>query len=197
MKTVIVATTLSALLLVSPLSVIAQTREASLKERLEQRRENLATRVGELRERGRERACEVRKRAFGKRHEQTVKMATKMLQHFSARAMRSQEFYTNKVLPTGKTVPNYEALVADVAAKKLAVEQALDQLKTDAQNFACPDREERQATESATFRQNMQKVKRALYEYRKSIKNLIKAIKDVAKEVKKERKSATESGSDE
>lgn len=195
MKLFFTSVALLGISLTIPLSVLAQTGyDATFREKLGTRRENLATRTGELKRTGLERACEVRKKTFLKRHEMTLKMATKMLAQFSARAMRAQEFYTNKVLPTGKTVPNYDALVADVAAKKLAVDQALAQLKSDAQNFVCPEPGDRQASESATFRQDMQKVKRALHEYRKSIKNLIKGIREVAKEVRREKRSATQSG---
>src|SRR5258708_6789661 len=86
---------------------------------------------------GRMRSCEARSASVQTRLTQLVAMASNMLDVFAGHATRVENFYTNTVLPTGKTVPNYTALVADIAAKKQAVIDAWTKAKTDAGSFSC------------------------------------------------------------
>jgi hypothetical protein len=53
---------------------------------------------------------------------------------FDSIAQRVKDFYTNTLVPSGKTLPNYDALVADIQAKKDVVTQDLAdaQAKVDA-----------------------------------------------------------------
>ena len=121
--------------------------------------------------------CQNKESAIQKRDSQLTKMAEDMMTKFDGIATRVETYYTEKVVPSGKTVSNYNALVADIATKKSAVKTALDKASTDATAFKCTgDDPKGQLT---LFRVDMQAVKSALKDYRTSIKNLIVAIRSV------------------
>ena len=63
-------------------------------------------------------ACQAKEKAIKKRTEQLTKLATTMQEKFDAIAGRVEEYYTSKVVPSGKTVANYDSLIADIQAKK-------------------------------------------------------------------------------
>src|SRR3989344_8730516 len=71
--------------------------------------------------------CQNRETAIKKRVENLGKLANSMLEKFAIHAQRVEEFYTTKVVPSGKTVANYDSLVADIQTKKTAVQTAMIQ----------------------------------------------------------------------
>lgn len=134
------------------------------------------------------RACQVREYAIKKRATRLTQLATNMENNFDKHAQRVEEYYTSKVVPSGKTVANYDSLVADIQAKKTAVATALSTAQTDANNFSCTgDDPKGQLTQ---FRKDMQAVKKALKDYRASIKNLIVAVRSVTGATERENKSS-------
>lgn len=121
--------------------------------------------------------CQKKEAAIKKRDDQLNKMAETMLTKFADIATRVETYYTSKVVPSGKTVSNYDALVAEIGTKKTAVQTALTKANTDATAFSCTsDNPKGQLTQ---FRTDMQMVKQALKDYRTAIKNLIVAIRSV------------------
>jgi hypothetical protein len=122
---------------------------------------------------------------FCERHQEEIntrltnlgKLVANMLGKFDAIAARVQEFYSDKVLPTGKSVENYDELVTDVTAKKEAVNTALAAAQTDIDGFTCDSDDPK--GQIGLFRTDMQTVKKAMHDYRTSIKNLIVAVKSV------------------
>jgi hypothetical protein len=106
------------------------------------------------------------------------RMATNMLSVFNSIAQRVISFYTNRVVPTGKTVPNYDTLLADAQTKSGAVQTALNKAQGDASNFNCQNANPK--ADITLFRQDMQAVKTALKNYRTSIRNLIVAVRGAA-----------------
>lgn len=122
--------------------------------------------------------CQNREAAITKRSEQLTKMATTMEVTFARIATRVENYYTNTVKPSGKTVSNYDALVADIAAKKTIVDTDLTKAQTDMTTFDCASSDPK--GQLTTFRTDMQKVKSDLKDYRTSIKNLIVAVHGVS-----------------
>ena len=119
--------------------------------------------------------CQVHEKEIEDRHDSLDKLASRMLSVFDEIAKRVEDFYTNKVVPSGKSLPNYNALVADIASKRLAVQTALTNTQNDIAGFKCTaDNPKAQITQ---YRLDMQAVKKALQDYRTSIKNLIVAIR--------------------
>ena len=70
------------------------------------------------------RACQARENAIKKRASHLNQLATNIESNFDKHAQRVEEYYTSKVVPSGKTVANYDSLVADIDAKKAALDAA-------------------------------------------------------------------------
>lgn len=124
------------------------------------------------------RACEARESAIKKRMESLTRMAKNMEEKFDKIANRVEEYYTNKVLPSGKTIANYDTLVAEIQTKKGLVGTALAKAQTDVDAFNCTNGNPKDIFKQ--FRADMQAVKSALKDYRTAIKNLIVAVHSVA-----------------
>lgn len=127
---------------------------------------------------GRMRACEARSTAISTKSSQLVDMATNMLEVFDSHVTRIKNFYTNVVLPSGKTLANYDTLVSNIDAKRQAVVDAWNKAKTNSEAFSCTNGNPKQLL--SQFRLDMQATKTALKEYRMAIKNLIVAVKRVS-----------------
>lgn len=119
--------------------------------------------------------CQVKERNIKNRLDSLTKLVTNQEDKFSSMAARVENHYTTKSVPAGKVVANYDELVADIAAKKTAVDTALTTAKTDASNFSCTADDPKGLL--TAFRKNMQSVKSALKDYRKSVRNLIVGLR--------------------
>ena len=122
--------------------------------------------------------CQKGEKEINARLTNTEKLVNEMLAKFDTIAQRVQEFYNNKVVLSGKTVPTYSVLIADIAVKKAAVQTTLTNAKSDISGFSCTA--ENPKGQITQFKTDMQSVKKALQDYRTSIKNLIVAVKSVA-----------------
>lgn len=126
----------------------------------------------------RTKACEARASAVQTRLASLISLANNMLNIFDTHAQSVENYYTNTLVPSGKTVSNYSTLTADIDAKKKAVVDAWTKAKTDADNFSCTTGDARVLLNQ--FRVDMQATKQALQAYRVSIKNLIVAVRRVS-----------------
>lgn len=118
--------------------------------------------------------CQNRQAKIESRMASLIRFAENMMEKFDSISTRVQNFYTNKVLPRGKTAPNYDALVADVMAKKDIVADTLTEAQASLDSFTCDTDSPRNLYNQ--FKTDMQAVKRALHAYRTSIKNLILGV---------------------
>ncbi len=119
-------------------------------------------------------ACQAREKAVKNRMESLIDLVSNIESKFDSIAQRVENFYTNTVIPSGKTVPNYNTLIADISTKKDAVTTSLNKAQSDVTAFNCTANDP--VTLLNTFRIDMQAVKEALKTYRTSIKNLIVAV---------------------
>lgn len=118
-------------------------------------------------------------------------LVTNMEKVFTAIAQRVENYYITKLVPTGKTLPNYDALVADITTKQNAIAPLVDAASKDFSGFTCgSDNPKAQITQ---FRTDMQAVTAALHDYRTSIKNLIVAIRTLGEAGSPEPSPATQS----
>ena len=108
------------------------------------------------------RACQARENAIKTRSERLTKLATTMQEKFDAIAKRVEDYYTSKLVPDGMTVPDYDALVADVQTKKTAVQTALTNAQNGVSGFNCTDNDPK--TMLMQFNEDMKAVKSALQE---------------------------------
>ncbi len=121
------------------------------------------------------RACLARELAIKGRMNSLVNLVTNMETKFDSITKRVEDFYTNKVVPTGKTVSNYDSLVTDIKAKKEVVQSDLNKTSSDISSFSCSASDPKSLY--TKFKTDMQTVKTDLQNYRQSIKNLIVAVR--------------------
>ncbi len=135
--------------------------------------------VGNTRVEVKLRACRAKENSIKKRMSQLEKLATKMLEKFSEIQGRVEKYYTEKVLPSGKTVTNYGALITETQTKKATVQAAIAKAKTNTAGFSCADDDPKEQMKQ--FREGMREVKSALKDYRTAIRNLIVAVRSLGK----------------
>jgi RNase P/RNase MRP subunit POP5 len=121
--------------------------------------------------------CQKVEAAIQKRSTQMATRSANMQKVFDSIAARVETYYTNKVIPAGKSVTNYDALVADIATKKTDVATEVTTAQTDASSFSCSTADPK--GQMTVFREDMQEIIAALKNYRTSIKNLIVAVRSV------------------
>lgn len=132
--------------------------------------------------------CQRRETAIDNIMARIAERGQKQLDLFTTIATRVETFYTDK----GKTLSNYDALVADVNAKKDAAQAAVNQVKADKANFKCDGTDPHGA--AAAFKNDLKLEISALKDYRTSIKNLIVGVKSVQGTTSSSQKSSTTGG---
>ncbi len=125
--------------------------------------------------------CQTHERNIKNRSDHLQSLVNKMLTNFDKSATRIENYYTQKLVPQGKTLSNYDSLVADIAAKKALVTTDVEKAKTDIADFSCTT-STNPKTDLTTYRTDMQTVKKDLQNYRTSIKNLIVAVRGLVGE---------------
>jgi hypothetical protein len=128
------------------------------------------------------RSCQAREKSIKNRMKFLIKLVNVMDDKFGKIATRVEDYYTTKVVPSGKTVPNYDLLVSDIQTKKDAVKTALANAQTDVDSFNCDQPDSK--ADLIKFRTDMQNVKSLLKNYRTSVKNLIVAVHSAVGEEK-------------
>ncbi len=121
--------------------------------------------------------CQSKETAIKNRAIHMGDLANTMIGKFDSITTRVETYYTSKVIPSGKTVANYDSLVTDIQTKKDAVQTALTQAQASANSFTCDSNNPRE--QALQFRNDIKEVISALKEYRTSIKNLIIAVRSI------------------
>lgn len=118
-------------------------------------------------------ACQNREKAINNIMARFADRGSKQLDVFNKIAQRTETFYSDK----GKILSNYDALVADVNAKKAAAQTAVDGVKSNSVSFKCDGTDPRGAATS--FKDSLKGEIAALKAYKTAIKNLIVGVKSV------------------
>ena len=143
------------------------SRSAELKLRLKlresERRERLSGRMLKL--------CQDRHDRIEKHAKNSTKIADKIADTFAAIADRVDQFKVDKAID----VENYQQLKADVESKKAAVDAAITAATGQSTTFDCNSTGPK--AQLHDFISQMDNVRKALKEYRTSIKNLIHAVR--------------------
>lgn len=151
-----------------------EQKRAAAQERAEQAKTEAKARVAENKQRleGKKlEACEAREQRINRTMEQMATRGENHIAVFTKISDRVKTFYAEK----GKTVTNYDALVADIDAKKQAAEAAVASAQSVGDVFSCDSDSPKIASEQ--FREAHKAQVAALKEYRTSVKNLIEAVK--------------------
>ncbi len=117
--------------------------------------------------------CQKREASVDNTLSRIAQRGQNQLDLFTAIASKVETFYTSK----GKTLSNYDALVADVTAKKAAAQATVNTIKADSVTFKCDGSDPKDAV--ATFKTALKSEIAALQAYKTSVKNLIVGVKSV------------------
>lgn len=134
----------------------------------------------EKRDENRANVCERRFSAISKRMDSLMSRVVSMLGKFDAILARIQEYYTTTAVPAGNEIDDYDVLVADIVEKKVVVNGAVVAAELSQTSFTCETSEPKELY--SQYREDMQGVKSALHEYRRSIKDLIVAVRTAKSE---------------
>lgn len=135
---------------------------------------NKATRASEFTQN----ACEVHRKVINLRQKNIIAHAERTQNRLGNLTNAVIKYYTEKLIPQGKIVANYNSLVSDVTAKHALLTEALDKIKADTQGLTC---EKNQAkTQFTTFRTDMQTLLKTFKDYRLSVLRLMQAVKKTA-----------------
>lgn len=119
------------------------------------------------------RLCKARQTSITNAMKRISDRGQKQINLFSGIAERTEAFYVKK----GKTLANYDALVADVATKKSAAQDAIAMIAAHGTSFDCSSADPKGS--AASFREHQKLAIAALKEYKTSVKNLIVGVKSV------------------
>lgn len=122
----------------------------------------------------RQKSCEARKESLVKRGTNYGRNASKHLEVFNSIYAKVQAFQDKKKLDVG----NYDALKADVDAKKATAEAAVKALNEFDVSIDCSAQDP--AASVATLKTTVSNTRNALHEYRLAIKNLVVALENAA-----------------
>lgn len=122
--------------------------------------------------------CERLSRNISKRSQQLVQKAQNMEMIFDRHATAVENYYTGTLVPQGKTVPNYNALVTAIQTDKANVDSFVMPSASSSASFSCNS--DNPLAQLEQFRQNMLSVIQALNTYKKSVVNLIVSVAKVA-----------------
>ena len=115
--------------------------------------------------------CQNREKAITNIMKRVGDRGQKQIDLFTKIAEKTEAFYVKK----GKTLSNYDALVADVNAKKAIAQAAVDKTKASVVDFKCDGTDPKGA--AASFKDNMKAQNEALKAYKTAVKNLIVGVK--------------------
>lgn len=124
--------------------------------------------------------CEKHQATIQKQMTRMVEQRQKQIDHIAKIADQVQEFYKKQ----GKSVANYDTLVADIATKKAAAQAALDTTKPSA-TFSCSS--DGPKAQLQLFKDQRAVVLESIKQYRQSVKALITTVKQA--QPSKERRS--------
>lgn len=116
-------------------------------------------------------ACQNREKAITNIMSRLADRGQKQLDLFTTIADKTEAFYDTK----GNTIATYDALVAELAAKKADAQTAVDTIKSTSTTFTCDGTDPKGVVSS--FKDSLKAETAALKEYKTAVKNLIVGVK--------------------
>lgn len=129
------------------------------------------------------RACEARGEAIRIRQESLVRLSTGHLKRMDALMEKVEKYYQETLVPEGKKVENYDALVTDIKEKRNMVLTSLEEATKAMEGFECNADDPKGLY--MEFRNRMQETKNNLFQYRRAIKELVGAVRKIAVDLPK------------
>ena len=123
------------------------------------------------------RLCQVKEKVITNRSNNMIRHANRMLEVFDSIATRIQNYYLTRLVPQGKILPNYNALILDIQTNKNALTPLLEAVQTDVANFKCDGDDPKGQLDQ--FKEDMHAVIAGLKAYKRSVRNLIVAVASI------------------
>lgn len=120
-------------------------------------------------------SCQSVEKALKNRSTHLVTLVTNMEKVFTSIAEGIEQYYLTKAVPSGATLSNYDALVADITTKQNALTPLVTAAQNDVTNFSCNGNNP--GADMTQYRTDMQAVVQGLKAYKTSIRNLIVAVR--------------------
>ena len=147
----------------------AEEAQTTTQQTAQERKDAAQTRLADAKLK----ACQNREKAINNIMARLADRGTKQLDVFNKIAERTEAFYTDK----GKTLSNYDALVAEVTAKKTDAQTAVDAVKAGSVTFQCDGTDPKGAV--TVFKDSLKAEIAALKAYKTAVKNLVVGVKSV------------------
>lgn len=173
----------------------AKERNKEIKENIKERNEERKEKKEEKLSEQRLKICEQRSENIEKRIKNVSNKGSKNHKRFSEIYTKVDKFYNDKLVPNGYILSNYADLKAEVSANEENVKALLTSATSIGTDFDCSSEDPK--TQLSDFTEDMKALVVAEKEYRESIRNFIKAVRDLAKQAKSERLSVTPTVSEE
>jgi hypothetical protein len=124
--------------------------------------------------------CEAHIQVAKLRESSMAKRANNMNKRLDKIVSMVDTYYTNKLVPQGKIVENYDALLADVNAKKAALDPKVVKVQSDSASLTCENQAAR--TQFQTFRTDASALISSFKAYRQSVITFVQAVRKASGE---------------
>lgn len=124
-----------------------------------------------------QKACEEHIKVIKIRQSNIAKKSLAMQKRLDNISTLVQKYYTEKLIPQGKIVSNYDVLVSNINTNKTALIPLIDKVKADSTGLSCD--KDQQRTQFQTFKTDWQALLKGFGVYRQSVIDLLKAVKGV------------------
>lgn len=125
--------------------------------------------------------CQNKANSIKIRSRNIVGHTIKQVEVFDKIASRTSEFYNNKIISRGKTLENYDDLLAEIKIKRDAITPLLEAARTDAEGFNCEG--EAPIEQLNQFKEEVKAIIEAMQAYKKSVRDLIVAVRTLAVDI--------------
>jgi chromosome segregation ATPase len=125
-------------------------------------------------EKGKERSCEVLKENLKRQADNTESRVEKFYDQVESIQKRVEDYYTSKLIPAGKTLPNHDTLIKDIQDKKAKVAKAVEAMQKAVDEVACDIQNPGQSRKA--IKEDIKAVVEALQDYKRSLRNFIVAV---------------------
>lgn len=160
----------------------AKARNQEIRDNIKERASTAAQKRQERLSQVRLRTCKARQNIITQRTRFLHERA-KLIHKAHERAFSlADKFYTEKLVPAGYTLSNYEELKAEVKANKANVITLLDAAKANAGEFDCNSEDPKGQIDA--FKEDMKALIDANKKYKTSIHTFVAAVRDLAKTAK-------------
>lgn len=120
-------------------------------------------------------SCQSVERALTTRSQHLTQLVIQMEKTFTSIAQGVEQYYLNRVVPAGASLPDYDILVANITTAQNTLTPLVTAAQTDVTDFSCTGNNP--VASMTQYRTDMQAVIKGLQVYRTSIKNLIVAVR--------------------